>query len=1034
AKDAVDKTANAIGDTTSMFGAIGSWKPGRDMDVVYFGKKTSKAKETLTKTFDSILSRIISEGLQNDDLIKSLVAKGFIMPKDISSKTMSFGLLELPDFGYGKMGSVFEKGLNAHKQGIDGNVILKKMEGEFLEAMLDNFEAHIATTASGDFYRGVSGQQWFMENYLRNPEKMRVFEFSMQDGSVVLRLKKGGISAVPEDVLKKIGITDYFLKPFMRDSPDFAKQASNLSLFFEHQKGGISDIAKYHRRSWDELARNIIYSNQPWQETLEDVKLASLARKIMEDPSNAERLIRESGMSSEAVTKKMAQNLMKWTERQMIMDVEGVVNELTILRFSPKPGSLVEQIEQLRSAGKMKLDAMEIVSGLEKIQKSNPEFAARLINTLESRFTKTKAGEIIVKYIKIQLKLLADESGELAARILSMLRKMNKISEADYQKALKARSLEDMPANVSSSFKRAKAEIMLIASANMTSLDDSEDFLDLLFEIWRKKNPQALLTGKSPQLLEFINEIKTKDVQTLKQIGWDDKDLILKSKVKERLQYSPQKIKLIGHKLGEKVSKNGLSLRQLQEKIYEILFSEAYTKFGDDMASVGAMDLFLGVALALYQSYDIIFNERYPSEADENLALANAWVTSIPVVGDFAQGIITGIEGGFEGDKIKIIEGGLWITIGIMGFVPGGQIPAVVAGLTLGFKPVAVNIYNAYDAQQLIQTWIESAEWSGDKPPKLIALFDRKRQKHLIKYEQLLTREFAEVPYLSKRYGDVTIAQSIRQYADKFIAPQYPGLESLRDALKQLYPDFNDKDWEDQTIADYKIDVRGGKAGKMVFKAYERIRTKIYNETIAHLKKWAEDELRAAKNYDEEITKLRERIRQLERELNTSNILKNADASVEAYSRIIINKFEQESLPLSKIRIYEHYVKIYNDLLKKINQINQLTKEASIAYKIPSWHLMGYPDFDKDRITHLLGMIEQGKRGVIKEIESILKENEYEGTLFDWKNECHKKAYEELISIRYKIAFAENLIEYYRQLIRQSSGWTDAFEFAKAEY
>ena len=75
--------------------------------------------------------------------------------------------------------------------------------------------------------------------------------------------------------------------------------------------------------------------------------------------------------------------------------------------------------------------------------------------------------------------------------------------------------------------------------------------------------------------------------------------------------------------------------------------------------------------------------------------------------------------------------------------------------------------------------------------------------------------------------------------------PQYPSIVRPRGALKYLFPDFNDKDWTDESTAKIKMDARGAKGGKPLFGAYMPIRTKALDQTIAYLNSWAEDEMRA---------------------------------------------------------------------------------------------------------------------------------------------------------------------------------------------
>ena len=87
------------------------------------------------------------------------------------------------------------------------------------------------------------------------------------------------------------------------------------------------------------------------------------------------------------------------------------------------------------------------------------------------------------------------------------------------------------------------------------------------------------------------------------------------------------------------------------------------------------MDAVFAVASGMLQTYMILNSDPPMTAEEENLALANAWVTSLPIVGDFADGIIGGIEAGFSGDRRKALESGLYIAIGVMGVVPGRPDP-----------------------------------------------------------------------------------------------------------------------------------------------------------------------------------------------------------------------------------------------------------------------------------------------------------------------------------------------------------------------
>ena len=358
---------------------------------------------------------------------------------------------------------------------------------------------------------------------------------------------------------------------------------------------------------------------------------------------------------------------------------------------------------------------------------------------------------------------------------------------------------------------------MLISSAGMFDVVDDPQALERLMEAWRQQTSGALIQSPSTDLALFRKEFRDLPESDLLRRGWSPDELRVHRSVRQKLPGGAKQLAQLESRLGAQLAKSGLSVRQFQSKLHEFIFSRDWAQLGDAGSDIGALDAFVGVATGLYMTYDIMFNRNLPPE-EENLELGNAWVTALPVVGDFAQGLITGGQAWYEGDKGKALEAGLWISIGIMGCVPGGQLPAVIIGISLAAKPLAACAYDAREAQNLIQAWVESGDWAMDrKPRELKGLLDREGSLHALTYDDLLTSK-GDKPYKSAKADGllgkgVTINDSIRGYAEKYVMPQYKAMADLRDALKSLYPDFSDKEWEDEFTAKYKIEVRGGKAG-----------------------------------------------------------------------------------------------------------------------------------------------------------------------------------------------------------------------------
>jgi tetratricopeptide (TPR) repeat protein len=1010
AGESAQMAARSLNEAESVFAATGSWKPGRDADILYLGKNGDSAASAIESGFDTVTARILRNA-EKDPIIGKFTGD---IPKKLSAGSLAVCTTELPDYGYRNLRDAYKKAKDALARGESRDDIVRMFRDEVKNAMTSNVRAHFAAAANPDYYGGASGQEWFRKTYLDDPGRTRVFARNA-DGQWTLR--QGGIQALPDDIVERIGFGG-----LGGGQVKFTKIASDYSMFFTHMGGGASDNAKYALRVWKDMGLNAIQDLSD-----EELKVLAAAKAVSNNPSRASQILADLGMGNvDDFNRGIGNMLLRWTESQLMKDMERIVGEL-----GAASARSLDDIERIMREARGSMDLNEVVAGLNKL-KSAPDgkvLQARLLDKLKAKFGDSDAGKAALRFVLKNLGLM-DEGGELTGRILKMLAKMGRVNKAELEAFESGGELSE---TLRGRVNRVKKELIALNAGSMVSLDEALD-LEGLMEDWRRSQPGAILQSPDDELRKLLKEMREAPDGDLKKIGWLDEEIAIQNKIRAGMSQQEQMVKMKGFcaRAQARVAKGGGTLRQLQSKVRDLMFSPAYTKLGDPSMSVGAFDAIVGVASALYQSYDIL-NGPAMSPEDEALALENAWVTSIPIVGDFAQGLISGGQAYYEGDRSKALDAGLWVTIGIMGCVPGGQLPAVVTGIVMATKPIATAAYEARQAQNLIQAWVESGIWTDTKPKELQGLFDRQGLRHPLTYEWLLTDK-ANVAYSSTKFGDATINDSIRDYAEKNVMPQFPSVKALRDALKSVYPDFNDKEWDDEFLVKIKIDARGGKGSKILFHSYNRVRTAALNQTISHLKKWAEDELRAAKDYDSEVARLRDELKKMEDELKTTNLVSNADASVEAYSRVIKNVWEQESLPLSKMRIYEHYVKTYSEIAGKLRRVTDLMNEASAPYIPASWHLTGYPEFDKGRISRMLAMMEAGRKGIIEQLEIYLKEMGYEETRYDKNNECHKKFFDLLAPLRYKVAFIENLIEYYRQLAGGTSAWGGAYEAAQRRY
>ena len=1004
-----ESSARQLGEAEAAFAATGSWKPGRDMDIVYMGKKGNAAAEAIARNYEGHSVSFLASA-DADPILKSYSGA---IPRQLTTQSLAVCTTELPNFGYDDLNKAYIQAKRALARGESKDEILATMRRDIQQAMSNNMNAHFAAQANPDYYAGATGQDWFRKTYLDNPDRMRTF---MQNESGNWVLKPGGIQAVPAEIVERLGFGS-----MGGSGVKFSKIASDYALFFSHMHGGPSDNAKYVLRVWKDMGLNAIQDLSD-----ADIKMLAAAKAASAKPSQAAQILAEAGLSADDFNKNMSRILLNWTESQLVKDMDMLVTEL-----GSSSAKTVDELDKLLRQAKTTMNLNELVAGLEKLKAAPKEVQAQLIERLKTKFGSSPAGVAAINFVMRNLGLLGDSSGELTRRLVIILKDMGKIQQQDADALLRGEPASDA---AQAQMKRARQEIAALSSGGMVEFDDALD-VDRLMEDWRKAKPDALLQSPSDELKKTLEELRgSVDEARLKELGWADDEIAAHRRVLDRMRKDA--MRKLGQKLEPRLVKGGVSLRNFQQKVRELIFSPAYTKLGDASSSVGVFDAVVGVAAGLYSTYDILNNQRL-SPADEAQALENAWVTAIPIVGDFAQGLITGGQAFYEGDKGKALEAGLWITIGTMGCVPGGQLPAVILGIGLATKPIVAGSYDARQAQHLVQAWIESGKWSKDKPRKLLGLYDRASgdpEIYLdIKYSELLTDK-AKLPYKSTRLGDVSINQSIRDYAEKYVTPQYPAIKSIREALLSVYPDFNDKEWSDEFSASLKIDARGGKGSKILFRSYFQLHGKAMVQTINHLKQWAEDEMRALKDYDSEAARLRDELRTLERALQTGNLVSNADASVEAYSKIVANLWEQESLPLARLRIYEHYVKTYRTIEGKLRRVMDILKEASNPFLPPGWHLTGYPELDRDRVDKLSASMENGRKGVIDDIENTLKEFGIRSTRYDKNNACHKAAFDALAPLRYKYAFIEFQALYFKALAEGSSTWSSAYETAKARY
>gem|GEM_PF-2375324 len=1014
--EASQMAAKKLNEAGSVFAATGSWKPGRDMDIIYFGKNGDLAASTISDSYETVTGRILADA-GDDPILRSFQQTGGTIPRALPAECLAVCTTELPNYGYSDLQKAYKKAQEALARGESKEEIMKAFQNEIRTAMGSNMKAHFAAASNPDYYAGATGQEWFRKTYLNDTEKMRVFA---QDAEGNWALRPGGIDAVPKEIVERIGFGS-----FGTGQVKFSKIASDYSLFFSHIHGGPSDNAKYAMRVWSDMGLNAIQNL-----TDDELRILATAKIISKNPNRAAQILTDMGIGSiDEFNEGIARILHGWTESQLLLNMERIVTDL-----SASSGKTVDELEKLLKQSKASMELNEIVAGLNKLSAvpNGKAIQAQLLERLQAKFGNTDSGKAAIRLILKNLGLLGD-TGELTARIMNMLAKAGRITDAE---AEAFRSGRPLSGRAQVQVNQVKKELLALNAGAMVEFDNALD-LEKLMNDWRSSQPGAILQSADDDIGKIINELHELPDTELRSLGWTAEEIATQNRIRNYLRSNKQVMPSLGARLQNRLAKAGIKLSDVQSDIRKMMFNPAYTKLGDPSMSVGAFDAVIGSAAALFQTYTIL-NGPSMKEEDENIALSNAWVTAIPVVGDFAQALITGSEAYWEGDKGKMLDAGLWMAVGITGMIPGGQLPAVIGSMMLALKPVAGGVYEAKQAQNLVQAWIESGKWSTGKPPALEGIYDRDGLLHRLTYEDILGTK-GEVKYDSTKikslpFGEFTIAQSVRDYANKYVLAGNKNVDVLRENLKTLFPDLSDNILNDLAYAERKVNEKNSKLAKMFFKAYERQVRGAYLQTITHLKKWAEDERRVAKDYDGEVKRLRSELAALEKELKNASLVKHADDTVNSYSKMATNFFEQESLPLSRVRIYENYIAVYKDIKIKLQSVTKLFTEASSKFVPSSWFLTGYPVFDKDITGRLVTLMTTERSRSADRVVELLKDLNQKDTYLNLQNECHKKAFDIVASQRYKIAFVQHLSEYYRGLAGESSKWSDAYESAKASY
>jgi hypothetical protein len=378
---------------------------------------------------------------------------------------------------------------------------------------------------------------------------------------------------------------------------------------------------------------------------------------------------------------------------------------------------------------------------------------------------------------------------------------------------------------------------------------------------------------------------------------------------------------------------------------------------GDPGVATLGIDAGVGLAMAFWQTSTIMDQNLSPEE--ESRQILNAWGTSLPVVGDIAQGMIEGIEAYYGEDKTKYFKAGAWLAIGAAGLVPGAQAPAMVLGLTLATYEVSSSYFDIKKDKELLEAWLASGEFDKDTG-KLQKLYDKEGGVHELSFEGILTG--GGVPY-KEVLTETTIRESVYLYTERNGLDQLEKLQSYIRALKKLY-DFPFKETLREPITTAKplfaATVREGGAKEpfksvamLMFVKAKQIVDAEANRACQAIMAQVEAEYQA-RHRTGDADRIFDALKALGGRLGLP-LYENVDKIFDSFSNFIIEGLKtpwvRESIPRRRVLLAEKYLNGYLEIEKSLKTIRGIFERAGVFP--PGFNLSGFLEVDAPRIKDL---------------------------------------------------------------------------------
>ncbi len=575
------------------------------------------------------------------------------------------------------------------------------------------------------------------------------------------------------------------------------------------------------------------------------------------------------------------------------------------------------------------------------------------------------------------------------------------LDDAQYSKALKA-SLEEAGVFPSDA-KRVIDELAGAGKARTLSIDGGtiDEFLDDMVRDF----PTTKIAGArgSDSLKELLKEMEsgTSIDDLVKVLGQEKAEQLTKIR-----GYMTAKVKA---QIKLRYSKNKFLIWEVDKKSGEVLF-------GDAGRGMLMFDAGIGLAMAFSQTASIMDEHLSPEE--ESRKIMNAWATSLPIVGDFAMGMIEGIEGYFEGDRGKIAKSAVWLTIGAAGVVPGLQAPALVAGLGMAGYEAASGYYDIRKDKDLIAAWLASGKWD-EKKGLLLALLDSADKPHEVSWDGIIRDGM--VWYKSGLEG-ISIRDSMYMYVERSGLESNQSFQSYIRGLKALYPDFEfdkalreplpkGKELFAQVVT--KTEPAENRSVQMLmFVRAKQIIDAEVNKAAQSIQGQVEAEYQARYRVGE-AARVFEELRKVGDRLGLP-LEKNVNDLFNSFSNFVVqlakNPWVRESIARRRVQHAEKYLQGYLEIEKSLSSIGKVFDKAGVQK--PKFNLTGFLEIDGPRIRDLEAAYNnKALREVGLAVQDLHREFSGDpGYLFNPNSPdaCDAELFKQLANIRVRIVEAED--------------------------